>query len=53
LNSYLFISNKRPSSGVDFKELLRKAAEKKRAELREERLKNEQVMILSYEIRNE
>ncbi|CAF2411361.1 unnamed protein product [Rotaria sp. Silwood2] len=33
----------KPSSGVDFNELLRKAAEKKRTELREERRKKEEA----------
>jgi hypothetical protein len=40
--------NQRPSSGVDFDELLRKAAAKKRVELKEERRKKEEVMKFFY-----
>lgn len=35
----------RPSSGVDFAELLRQASEKKRAEAREERRRKQQVRL--------
>ena len=37
------IFNVRLSSGVDFDELLRKAAARKRAELQDERLKKQEV----------